>query len=113
VNVVIIQRGTVHLFIGTRTASYVITFLVECYDVAMQCSDKLKSAFTSVGAFSAEQNFICGDPEGVIKWIEGQIEEFDEVLTGKGDFCACVGVRGAFEGLYLCLKKLAVNMQRL
>lgn len=60
----------------------------------MQCSDKLKSAFTSVGAFSAEKNFICGDPEGVIKWIEGQIEEFDEVLTGKGDFCACVGVRG-------------------
>ena len=53
-----------------------------------------KNAFTSVGAFSAEQNFICGDPAGVIKWIEGQIEAFDEVLTGRGDFCACVGARG-------------------
>jgi lipocalin len=39
----------------------------ECYVVAMRCSDKLKNAFTSVGAFSAERNFICGDPEGVIK----------------------------------------------
>jgi hypothetical protein len=39
----------------------------ECYNVAMKCSNKFKSAFISVGAFSAEQNFICGDPEGVIK----------------------------------------------
>jgi hypothetical protein len=31
----------------------------------------------------------------VIKWIEGEIEDFDEVLTGRGDFCACVGARGA------------------
>jgi hypothetical protein len=30
-----------------------------------------------------------------IKWIEGKIEAFDEVLTGRGDFCACVGARGA------------------
>ena len=35
----------------------------ECYTIAMQCSDKLKNAFTSVGAFSAERNFISGDPE--------------------------------------------------
>ena len=58
----------------------------ECYVVAMQCSAKLKYAFTSVGAFSAERNFIRGDPEGVIKWIEGEIEAFDEVLTGRGIF---------------------------
>jgi hypothetical protein len=58
----------------------------ECYVVAMQCSDKLKNAFTSVGAFSAERNFIRGDPEGVIKWIEGEIEAFDEVLTSRGTF---------------------------
>jgi hypothetical protein len=31
----------------------------------------------------------------VIKWIEGEIEAFDEVLTGRGDFGACVGARGA------------------
>jgi hypothetical protein len=35
----------------------------ECYTIAMQCSDKLKHAFTSVGTFSTERNFIRGDPE--------------------------------------------------
>jgi hypothetical protein len=58
----------------------------ECYTIAMQCSDKLKNAFTSVGAFSTERNFIRGDPEGVIKWIEGEIKAFDEVLTHRGIF---------------------------
>jgi hypothetical protein len=67
----------------------------ECYNVAMQCSDKLKNAFVSVGAFSAEKNFIHGDPEGVIKWIKGKVKAFDEVLTGRGDFCSCVGAQGA------------------
>jgi hypothetical protein len=52
----------------------------------MQCSDKLKNAFTSVGAFSFERNFIRGDLEGVIKWIEGEIKAFNEVLTGRGTF---------------------------
>jgi hypothetical protein len=45
----------------------------ECFSVAMQCSNKLKKAFAEVGTFSIEQNFICGDPEGVIKWIEDEI----------------------------------------
>jgi hypothetical protein len=81
----------------------------ECYIIAMQCSDKLKNVFTSVVAFSVERNFIRGDPEGVIKWIEGEIEAFDEVLTGRGYFCACVGARGGC----VALEKLVVNMRRL
>jgi hypothetical protein len=67
----------------------------ECFYVTMQCSNKLKSTFAKVGAFSTEQNFICGDPDCVIKWIEGKVEAFDEILTGRGDFCACVGAQGA------------------
>jgi hypothetical protein len=66
----------------------------ECYSVAMQCSDKLKNVIAQFGAFSTDRNFIRGDPEGVIKWIEGEIEAFDKVLTGRGNFCACVGARG-------------------
>jgi hypothetical protein len=69
----------------------------------MQCLDKLKNAFTSVGAFSAEWNFIRGDPEGVIKRIEGEIEVFDEFLTSRGIFTPT----SALGELYLCLKKLA------
>jgi hypothetical protein len=38
----------------------------ECYNVAMECCNKLKNSFAKVGAFSTEQNFICGDPDGVI-----------------------------------------------
>ena len=52
----------------------------------MQCSDKLKNAFTSVGVFLAKRNFIRGDLDGVIKWIESEVEAFDEVLTGRGIF---------------------------
>jgi hypothetical protein len=51
--------------------------------------------FTTIGAFSSEEKICLGDAEGAIKWIEGKIEAFDEVLSGRGDFCACVGARGA------------------
>jgi hypothetical protein len=65
--------------------------------------------FTEVGAFSNNQNFICGDLEGAIRWIEGEVEAFDEVLVGRGDYCACVGAHGAVS----LLEKVAVNMRRL
>jgi hypothetical protein len=67
----------------------------ECYNVAMQYCNKLKSTFAKVGAFSTEQDFICGDPDGVIRWIEGKAEAFDEILSDRGDFCAYIGIRGA------------------
>jgi hypothetical protein len=66
----------------------------EYYDVAMQCCNKLKNSFAMVGTFSTEQDFIRGDPEVVIKWIEGEVEAFDEILSDRGDFCACIGARG-------------------
>jgi hypothetical protein len=61
----------------------------------MQCCNKLKSTFAKVGAFSTKQNCIRGDPEGIVKWIEGEVEAFDEVLTSRGDFCASVDAQGA------------------
>jgi hypothetical protein len=66
----------------------------ECYNIAMQCCNKLKSSFAKVGAFSTKQDFICGDLDGVINWIEGEAEAFDEILSDRGDFCACIGTRG-------------------
>jgi predicted MarR family transcription regulator len=39
----------------------------ECYNVAMECCNKLKNSFAKVGAFSTEQNFIHCDPNGVIR----------------------------------------------
>jgi hypothetical protein len=37
----------------------------ECYNVAMECCNKLKNSFVKVGTFSIEQNFISGDPDGL------------------------------------------------
>jgi hypothetical protein len=75
----------------------------------MQCCNKLKSSFAKVGAFSTEQDFIRGDLEGVIKWIRGEAKAFDEILSNRGDFCACIGAQGAIS----LLEKLAVSMRRL
>jgi hypothetical protein len=44
----------------------------ECYKVAMECCNNLKNSFAKVGAFSLEQNFIRGDPDGVIRWISAK-----------------------------------------
>jgi hypothetical protein len=46
----------------------------ECFSVCMQCCNKLKSILAKVGAFSIEQNFIRGDPEGVIRWIKVKLK---------------------------------------
>jgi hypothetical protein len=67
----------------------------ECYNVATECAKNLKNSFSKVGAFSSEQNFICGDPDGVIRWINGGAEAFEEVLSNRGDFCAFAGAHGA------------------
>jgi hypothetical protein len=37
------------------------------------------------GGFSAEKKFIRGDLDGVIRWIEGEAEAFDEILSDRGD----------------------------
>jgi hypothetical protein len=66
----------------------------KCYDVAMECAKNLKNSFSKVGAFSLEQKFICGDPDGVIQWINGEAEAFEEILSDRGDFCAFAGARG-------------------
>jgi hypothetical protein len=61
----------------------------------MECCNNLKNSFAKVGTFSAEQNFIRGDPDGVIRWISGEAEAFDKILSDRGDFCAFAGARGA------------------
>jgi hypothetical protein len=50
-------------------------------------------------AYSSEQKFICGDPDGVVQWISGEDEAFDEILSDRGDFCAFAGARGGHIGL--------------
>jgi hypothetical protein len=55
---------------------------------------KIKTSFASVGAYSSEDNFVRGDPEGPIEWISSEADAFEEILNGRGDVCAFSGARG-------------------
>jgi hypothetical protein len=65
------------------------------YEISLECAKKLKDSFAKVGAYSSEQKFICGDPDGVVQWISEEAEAFDEILNDRGDFCAFASSRGA------------------
>jgi hypothetical protein len=62
----------------------------RCFEKSLDCVKKLKTSFTKVGAYSAEENFIRGDPEGV-EWISGEAKAFEEILSDRGDVCAFSG----------------------
>ena len=66
----------------------------RCFEKSLDCVKKLKTSFSKVGAYSSEENFIRGDPEGVIEWISGKAEAFEEIPSDRGDICAFSGARG-------------------
>jgi hypothetical protein len=66
----------------------------RCFEKSLDCVKKIKASFTKVGAYSAEENFIRGDPEGVIEWISREAETFKEILSDRGDVCAFSSARG-------------------
>jgi Ribonuclease G/E len=66
----------------------------KCYEKSIECVKKIRTSLASVGAFSSEENFIRGDPEGLIGWISHEAEAFEEVLNSRGDICAFLGARG-------------------
>jgi hypothetical protein len=66
----------------------------RCFEKSVESVKKIKTSFANVGAYSSEDNFIRGDPEGVIEWISGEAEAFEEILSDRGDVCAFSGARG-------------------
>jgi vacuolar-type H+-ATPase subunit H len=66
----------------------------RCYEKSMECVKKIKTSFASVGAFSSEEDFVRGNPEGPIEWISHEAEAFEEILNSRGDICAFSGARG-------------------
>jgi hypothetical protein len=66
----------------------------RCFEKSLGCMEKIKASFANVGAYSTDENFIRGDPEGVIEWISGEAESFEEILSDRGDVCAFSGARG-------------------
>jgi hypothetical protein len=66
----------------------------RCFEKPLDCVRKLKTSFSWVGDYSSEENFIRGDVEGVIDWISGEAEAFEDILTDRGDICAFTSARG-------------------
>jgi hypothetical protein len=66
----------------------------RCFEKSVECVKKIKTSFANVGAYSSEDNFIRGDPEGVIEWISNEAEAFEEILSDHRDVCAFSGARG-------------------
>jgi hypothetical protein len=64
------------------------------FEKSLDCVKKIKASFAKVGAYSTEENFIRGDPEGVIEWISKEAETFEEILSDHGDVCAFSGAGG-------------------
>jgi hypothetical protein len=60
---------------------------------SLHCVKKIKASFTKVGAYSAEEDFIRGDLEGVIEWMSGEAETFEKILSDHGEVCAFSGAR--------------------
>jgi hypothetical protein len=66
----------------------------RCFEKSLDCVNKLKTSFSKVGAYSSDENFIRGNSEGVIEWINGEAEAFEEILSDRGDICAFSDTRG-------------------
>jgi Ribonuclease G/E len=66
----------------------------SCFEKSLGCVEKIKASFANMGTYSNEDNFIRGDPEGVIEWISGEAEAFEEILSDHGDVYAFSGARG-------------------
>ena len=65
-----------------------------CSGFVARCSTHLREIFNSVGAISGEKNYSIEDIPKALDFVEKEINEFDEVMEGHGDFCALVASRG-------------------
>jgi cell division septum initiation protein DivIVA len=63
----------------------------RCFEKSVECVKKIKTSFANVDAYSSEDNFVRGDPEGPIEWISNEAEAFEEILSDRGDVCAFSG----------------------
>jgi hypothetical protein len=58
-----------------------------CSGFMARCSTRLREIFNWVGALSGEKNYSAKDIPKALDFVK-EINEFDEVMEGHGDFCA-------------------------
>jgi hypothetical protein len=75
--------------------SKALTLLWEtCSSFVENSSARLREIFNSVGAVSGEKNYSNEDIPKALDFVEKEINKFDEVMKGHGDFCALVASCG-------------------
>jgi hypothetical protein len=62
----------------------------ECFSMAAKCSEKLEITFSSVGARSRERNFVDADIVRAMKWIDGEVVDFQGVPSTQEDYCTWI-----------------------
>jgi DNA repair exonuclease SbcCD ATPase subunit len=77
-----------------RLSEALRTLKDKCFNIASQCTARLKSIFNSVVAASEEASLSAEDVPRALKCIKKEVDVLDEVITGHGDFCALVASRG-------------------
>ena len=65
-----------------------------CSCFVARCSTRLHEIFNLVGAVSREKNYSIEDIPKALDFMEKEINEFDEVMEGHGDFYALVAAQG-------------------
>jgi hypothetical protein len=65
----------------------------ECFSKATQCSERLNDIFALVGARWHEKHYANRDMVEVLKWVDGEVEAFGEILSTREDYCAWIGAR--------------------
>jgi hypothetical protein len=66
----------------------------RCFGFVARYSSRLRKIFHSVVAASKEVKYASDDLHGALGWVEKEIDAFDEVMEGQGDFCALVVSQG-------------------
>jgi hypothetical protein len=65
-----------------------------CFNFVTRCSSWLRDILNFVGAASKETKHSPNNIPKVLEWIEKEVDAFDEVMVGHGDFCTLVAARG-------------------
>jgi hypothetical protein len=65
-----------------------------CFGIATRCSSRLWEIFNLVGAVSEDANHSIDNISKALEYVEKEINDFDEVMVGHGDFCDLVAARG-------------------
>jgi hypothetical protein len=65
-----------------------------CFRFVTRCSLRICEIFNSIGAATEEVDYAPNGASGCLKCVEEELNAFDEVMKGQGDFWAFITSRG-------------------